>query len=723
VDCKGLHFGPFEINLEAHELRKHGLRIKLSEQPFHVLVLLLERRGEVVTRSELRSALWPGQNWGDLDHRLNKAINRVRDALGDSAEAPRYLETLPKIGYRFVLPATPMLPVAPVVAALVPAERAVEVPMPMPAAARRRSPVWTVAAGVILLAGLMFALPAVFRAFAKKGGPSWLGMEATPLTTYVGAERYPCFSPDGSRVVFAWNGEEQKVFHLFETAVNPGAPRQLTDGAENDYGPAWSPDGRSIAFVREIGRGQVELRVMSPEDGGGRKVAQFVAARTDHPISWTKDSRWLVVAANPAGDGPPALFLFSAETGERRRLTSPPLQSGGDVSPAISPDGTRLAFTRSTSAAWRDVFVVALSNDLAPVGEPVRITNLKRWVDTITWTADGRALYFAASATMAGSRFLYRVSAVAVGDHAVTETGIEGSDPAAGLAGGALAYVRHNLEQTSTWRLQVPPASAPGPPRWSRLMSSTRRDFTADLSPDGKRLVFSSARSGPTEIWISNLDGSGLKRVTSLGATPRWSPDGRRIAFESTADGQSEIYAIEVDSGSLVRLTNEPGADIYPSWSRDGRFLYFSSDRSGTPQIWKIPSGGGEARQITRHGGSYAVETFDGKTIYYTTPQQPAAIRFAASDGGEEKDAIDVSVGLSSIAMAPDGLYYLSSLSSAGATLDFFAFGTRASRRLTSIDRPVHHVLSGSPDGRSVVFTQIDREDTDLMMVRSRDAR
>jgi Tol biopolymer transport system component len=224
-------------------------------------------------------------------------------------------------------------------------------------------------------------------------------------------------------------------------------------------------------------------------------------------------------------------------------------------------------------------------------------------------------------------------------------------------------------------------------------------------------------RSGPTEIWTSNLDGSALKRVSSLGATPRWSPDAQRIAFQSTANGRSEIFVIEVASGSILRLTSGPGADIYPSWSRDGRFIYFSSDRSGKPQVWKVPSSGGEATQITAGGGVYAVESFDGTTIYYTTPQQPATIQSAPAGGGTETLVIEGVVGRSSIAMAPEGLYYLSALNATNARLDFYDFAARTSRRIAAIDHPVHNVLSSPPDGRSVIFTQIDRQDSDLMLL------
>ena len=101
-----LRFGIFEINLRAGEVRKQGVRVKLQEQPFHVLTILLQRRGEVVTREELRSAVWQSDTFVDFDNGLNTAINKLREALGDSADSPRFIETLPRRGYRFIAPVT-----------------------------------------------------------------------------------------------------------------------------------------------------------------------------------------------------------------------------------------------------------------------------------------------------------------------------------------------------------------------------------------------------------------------------------------------------------------------------------------------------------------------------------------------------------------------------------------------------------------------------------------
>src|SRR5947209_12893874 len=99
-----LRFGVFEVDLQRGQLRKDGLKLKIQEQPFQILILLAQRQGDVVTREELRQRLWPGATFGDFSHALNNAVNRLREVLGDSAESPRFVETLPRRGYRLIVP-------------------------------------------------------------------------------------------------------------------------------------------------------------------------------------------------------------------------------------------------------------------------------------------------------------------------------------------------------------------------------------------------------------------------------------------------------------------------------------------------------------------------------------------------------------------------------------------------------------------------------------------
>ena len=360
--------------------------------------------------------------------------------------------------------------------------------------------------------------------------------------------------------------------------------------------------------------------------------------------------------------------------------------------------------------------VGTLSKDQRFLGEPLRLTNSHTIISTIAWTTDSRSLVFSAATTAAGSRHLFRVDTVSASNSSITELGIEGDHPTIASTAPKLAFVHKNIEQSSIWKLELDDAAAT--PRQSRMISSTRRDFTTDLSPDGKSIVFSSVRSGPSEIWMSDTDGSNLRRLTSIGgSTPRWSPDGKRIAFESNHRGQPDIYVLTLATGAVVRYTSAGASNLRPSWSRDGKYIYFGSNRTGKSQIWKVPGNGGDAVQITRKGGLYAVETFDGESIYYTSPDLPSSVWRTSVNGGDEAAVIQTVSGYSTIAMAPDGLYYISSMTSIGAQLDFYRFADGAIRPLASIDRPVHRFLSSSANGRAVVYTKIDREDSDVMLV------
>jgi DNA-binding winged helix-turn-helix (wHTH) protein len=147
----------FEADLETHELRKHGVRIRLAGQPFQALALLLHRPGEVVSREDLRNALWPGEPWGDHDQRLNKAINKLRDALNDSADTPRLIETIPRIGYRFLGSVLPLSDPVAETFSVTRAERStgtalVDARPTPPVVVRSRSQIWRWGAGVLLLA-------------------------------------------------------------------------------------------------------------------------------------------------------------------------------------------------------------------------------------------------------------------------------------------------------------------------------------------------------------------------------------------------------------------------------------------------------------------------------------------------------------------------------------------------------------------------------------------
>ena len=189
------------------------------------------------------------------------------------------------------------------------------------------------------------------------------------------------------------------------------------------------------------------------------------------------------------------------------------------------------------------------------------------------------------------------------------------------LAMGEASPTCRSFDDTNIWRFEVPRAPGRAKPP-TKLIASTEIEAEQQFSPDGKRIVFASSRSGNCcEIWVCESDGSKPVQLTNFGGpiagTPRWSPDGRQVVLDCNAGGNEDIYVVSVEGGPPRRLTSEKSEDVTPSWSRDGRWIYFASDRTGNWQVWKLPAEGGKAVQVTKGGGFAAFESYDGKTLYY----------------------------------------------------------------------------------------------------------
>jgi DNA-binding winged helix-turn-helix (wHTH) protein len=318
-----LRFGAFEVDLKTGEVRKHGLKIRLQEQSFQILAMLLEQPGEVVTRDQLRERLWSADTFVDFDHSLSAAINKLRSALGDSAENPRFVETLSRRGYRFIAPVSR------------PGERGVVGSQPANVDAPRpvELPWWvlhrrTLASGtaLVLLAGAAALVVWFGRSRARVPETP---MMAIPLTGYPGFQSAPTFSPDGNQVAYCSDGEKQDNTDIYVKLVGPGPPLRLTSNPAEDCSPAWSLDGRSIAFLRQLRPsarpsalygGRASVLLVPALGGPERKLAE--TSNASSAPAWSPDGKWLVIVDKDSAAEPDALFLLSIESGEKRRLTS-----------------------------------------------------------------------------------------------------------------------------------------------------------------------------------------------------------------------------------------------------------------------------------------------------------------------------------------------------------------------------------------------------------------
>lgn len=545
---------------------------------------------------------------------------------------------------------------------------------------------------------------------AKQEGP----ISAVPLTGNEGLESGPSFSPDGNQVAYAWDGEKEDNQDIYVKLIGPGAPLRLTTDPAPDRAPVWSPDGRSIAFVRDEPDDREAIMLIPALGGAERKLADVFMRFGGRPLCWAPDSQHLIVSGQDRPQDMNGLFVLTVSTGEKHQLSTPPSATiGGDGFPAISPDGKTLAFVRGPSGARLDIFTLGLTADLRPVGEPRQITFDKRRSMWPTWSPDGRDIIYVSF--VQGRTDLWRVAA----------NGSGRPEPLAGVGEGArtlaispgahrLVYARH-LEDQNVWRIEVTGGKA-GPA--VRLIASTLRDFEPRYAADGRKLSYTSDRSGYLEVWTADADGSNQVQLTdmssSLTSGGRWSPDGQRIVFLSVVGDQQELFTVPAGGGAVTRLTNNPAHDTAPSWSHDGKWIYFGSNRGGQFQVWKMPAQGGDAIQITRKGGYAALESSDGQYLYYARRSPADGIWKVPAGGGEETQVIPAIDTWGNFAVTEHGIYFVPPEK---GVIQFYDFATRHAKTVAKADKPLDFGLDATEDGRFVLYTRKDRESDELLLV------
>ena len=350
-------------------------------------------------------------------------------------------------------------------------------------------------------------------------------------------------------------------------------------------------------------------------------------------------------------------------------------------------------------------------------GEPVKLSKTGKF-SPLAWTADGRDLVFSEYGNSLVDNF-WRLRANA-GEVATLVMSDGGIGPAISHQGNRLAFARE-ITDNNIWRAST--GGETGKSSAAPLIASTRSDQVGRYSPDGKQIVFVSDRSGLSEIWLANADGTNQLQLTSLpsdqAGSPSWSPDGQKIAFDWRDGGTTQIYTIPIAGGKPLRITKmSPGCSV-PRYSRDGKWIYFSSRRTGRFEIWKIPSAGGKPVQVTRNGGYAAEESPDGAWLYFTHDESArTALMKKPSAGGPETQVV-ADVWLRAFAPATNGVYYIRKDGPKTAAIRFMNEQTGAAREVQALTKPLWSFLSLSPDEQFVLWTQADQYGSDLMMVQN----
>jgi Tol biopolymer transport system component len=513
-------------------------------------------------------------------------------------------------------------------------------------------------------------------------------------------------------VAFARYSDSPQLSGIYIKQIGSDNQLQVTRSA-TDFCPAWSPDGRSLAFSR-YGNQEHSIYMISSIGGAERKL--YSAPPAAPPLDWSPDGKFIAFSAAPPGHSSSNIALLTLETLETRKLSGPVVGTQ-DWGPAFSPDGKQLAFVRTNGTLTRaEIFIISADGSGAR-----RLTFDDAWIPTPpAWTRDGKSIVF--SSTRNGLPTLWRIPVSGGPEVQVPQVGVKAVGPTVASSGHRLAY-EQDMGSSSLWSLDL--ARTHDAPR--QVTASKGRNGASQLSPDGRRIVFVSDRSGSEEIYISNADSSNLLRLTNLGnartpGIPCWSPDGQKIVFDSVLRGHNLVFVIQANGGPPRPLTDQGSDNLNPSWSRDGNWIYFTSNRSGQWQIWKMPNQGGEVLQLTRQGGFAGFESADGKPIYYAkTSSEPDIWKMQLQDRKEAAVSPRLHVPQwTGWALTDSGILFVAEGPEAHPVLRFLDFATARVKRITPLEKqPWPLWISASSDGNVVIYAQVDLEVSNIMSLEN----
>lgn len=717
--------GEWIVHPSLNSLERNGATIHLEPKIMQVLLTLASAPGEVFTREQIRDTIWPDIFVGE--DVLIRAISEIRRAFSDEARSPHTVQTVPKVGYRLIAPVTlgalpestdsicvnKQIEKEDLGDAISPVEELAPIaPSSFHKIASGRF--WfllTFALFVFVLIGaFIFVLTMNFK--RSRLSAQYI---SHPLTTYPGSELTPAFSPDGKSIAFVWRKEGQRFDAIYTKFLNSEQPVPLTSiGNGNEYDPAWSPDGQSIAFILQ--RGNHSSIALIPSNGGSIENLYLFPVNSSweyEGLTWTADGRDLIFPQQRSPEAPSQLVEFSLKKRTIKILTHPPQGWDGDWMPEVSPDGKYLAFVRGADRSARDLYVMRL-----PDGPIDQLSYVGHVIVGLAWLPDSSSIIFASN--RGGSMSLWEIGRTGGVPQHVASVGSDAYSPAVSAQGHALVYA----QGSATWGIYSIQLSGKRP-HTSAILLSSEQDASPSVSPSGDMIAFQSWESGEQEIWTSNIDGSNPLELTTSNdsaGSPSWSPNGKLIAFDARPHSFAQIQVINASGGLPVMLTSGQHDNVVPNWSSDGRSLYFGSNHDGSWQIWKItPNHPKSLKQVTNQGGMIARESHDGNWLYISQYDHSGIWKLNLKHGGSERKIFEgPPAGYQDYWTVHGGYIYSLSLQGKHYEIDQVNPNTGMFKPIYVMrhDPAPFAGLSVTPDGRELIYAALQNASSNLIIVK-----
>jgi Tol biopolymer transport system component/DNA-binding winged helix-turn-helix (wHTH) protein len=546
-----VRFGIFELDLAAAEMRKRGRKVPLQEQPFKVLALLLRSPGGVVTREELQRALWPDDTFGDFDEGLNKAIQKLRQALEDSTDGPRFIETLPRKGYRFI---AAVETIAEPTAAFSPESAGNGGKQPTAFARRREVLAWA----LFTIAFLALAAVAAVHFRQQPGEVHAVRFQIpVPNKADVLVELLEV-SPNGRHVVFLGHGPDEKA-QLWVHSLDSMTTR-LLPGIKHPALPFWSPDSRFVAFF-DVEQTGIYLRKINVTGGLPQTICDTRCVAFGGG-TWNRDGVILFAKSTTGPGEHDSLFRVSA--------------AGGEIQPVLPLDKARQEINQAFPR-------------FLPDGRHFLY-------QSFYGTAEPNEMTYHASKTLSSGVFLGSLDSKETRMLVAADSNVSYVQPGFLIYGQGRTLVAQPFD-ANKFRLTGEPV-----PVADHVERGPDQSYVFSSASENDLLVFGNEASHDKQLAWYKRDGARLGPIGEPGKADSivLSPDERQLALmrKYMDRVKCEVWICELSTGIFTRLTHGSDGDWAPVWSPDGRELAYGSDRGSSRlrvfDLYRQPAGGGE---------------------------------------------------------------------------------------------------------------------------------
>jgi Tol biopolymer transport system component len=511
--------------------------------------------------------------------------------------------------------------------------REMESAQPILALRRSRRALWT--ARLVAIALMSFTLAWIWRG-QQVHEPAALG-ELSPMDSLPENVSDPAWSPDGKRLAFTGSQTPDGKTFVYVKDISGGTPPiRLTQENLTETRPVWSPDGSEIAFTRSIDMWHFEIVRLRLADGGLKPAGRFLSYwpnQEDHPaLDWSPDGRFFLTAEQIAPLTPMRLVLVSVATGERTPLTSPPVGSSGDIDAKFSPDGQWIAFRRG---GLGDLYVVSAKGELSATAS--RLTFDTKGVRGIAWDTRSNAILFGSQRGQTNGYGIWKVPLAGGAPQPISPQDFDAIGPAVASSGTLVLDHRRLVTELVESRLVSRDPE-------HILFRSENIDASPEYSPDGTTVAFTSTRSGWDELWLFRSGEPAPKQLTHFQGTgmvflPSWAPDSKRIVFGLRQGTATNLYCFDTANGRLKKLTATPNRNFSPVFSSDGAYIYFSSNDDGSSRVWRIRAdGSNRAEPLFLDALVGFVASADGRWLYFVREGSTLSLlRRSLLDGATEE--------------------------------------------------------------------------------------